>query len=35
MKVQLLYILNCPWCVKTKKLVKESLEELGVKAEVE
>jgi len=35
MRVQILYILNCPWCVKTKKLVKESLEELGVKAKVE
>ncbi len=34
-KIQLLYILDCPWCVQTKKLVKESLEELGVKAEVE
>jgi len=35
MKVHLLYILDCPWCVQTKKLIKESLEELGVKAEVE
>jgi glutaredoxin len=35
MKVQLLYILDCPWCVKTKELVKESLEELGVKADIE
>lgn len=34
-KVQLLYTLDCPWCVKTKKLIKESLEELEVKAEVE
>ncbi len=35
MKIQLLYILDCPWCVKTKRLIKESLEELRVKAEVE
>lgn len=35
MRVQILYILDCPWCVKTKKIVKESLEELGVKAKVE
>jgi glutaredoxin len=35
MKVQLLYILNCPWCVKTKESIKESLEELGVKADIE
>ncbi len=35
MKVQLLYILNCHCCVETKKLVKESLGELGVKTEVE
>jgi len=34
-KVQLLYILDCSWCVQTKKLIKESLEELGVEAEVE
>lgn len=35
MKVQLLYILDCPWCLKTKKMIEQSLEELGVKAEVE
>ncbi|MCX8190152.1 MAG: DUF2703 domain-containing protein [Candidatus Diapherotrites archaeon] len=34
-KIQVLYLLDCPWCVKTKKLVKESLKELGLKAEVE
>ncbi len=35
MKIQLLYILDCPWCVKTKKLIRESLKELGVKAYIE
>ncbi len=35
MKIELFYIMDCPWCVKTKKLIKESLEELKVKAEVE
>jgi len=35
MKIELLYIMDCPWCVKTKRLIKKSLEELGVKAEVE
>ena len=30
-----MYIMDCPWCVKTKKLIRESLEELGVKAELE
>ncbi|MCX9082300.1 MAG: DUF2703 domain-containing protein [Candidatus Methanoperedens sp.] len=35
MRVQLLYILDCPWCVKTKKLIRESLEELGVEAGLE
>ena len=35
MEIQLLYILDCPWCVKTKELIKEGLEELGVKAKVE
>ncbi|MGC8817553.1 MAG: DUF2703 domain-containing protein [Candidatus Hadarchaeum sp.] len=35
MKVQILYTIDCPWCMKTKKLVRESLAEIGVKAEVE
>lgn len=35
MKIQLLYILDCPWCVKTKKLIRESLKELGVKTDIE
>ncbi|MFH1256411.1 MAG: DUF2703 domain-containing protein [Candidatus Diapherotrites archaeon] len=35
MKIQLLYILDCPWCVKTKELLKGSLKELGTKADVE
>ncbi len=35
MKIQLLYILDCPWCVKTKELLRESLKELGVKAKVD
>ena len=35
MRVQLLYILDCPWCVKTKKLIRESLEELGIEAGLE
>ena len=35
MKIQILYILDCPWCVKTKELVKDSLKELSAKADVE
>lgn len=35
LRIQLLYILDCPWCVKTKGLIKEGLEEIGAKAEVE
>jgi len=35
MKIQLLYILDCPWCLKTKKLLRESLKELKIEAEVE
>ncbi len=35
MKTQILYLMDCPWCVKTKKLVMDSLDELGVKSEVE
>lgn len=35
MKIQLLYILDCPWCLKTKKLLRESLKELGTDAKVE
>ncbi|MEM5778227.1 MAG: DUF2703 domain-containing protein [Candidatus Aenigmatarchaeota archaeon] len=35
MKIQILYILDCPWCLKTKKIVKQSLKELGIKAKIE
>jgi glutaredoxin len=35
MKIQLLYILDCSWCVKTKKLIRGGLKELGVKADIE
>jgi len=35
MKIQFLYILDCPWCLKTKKLLRESLRELKTEAEVE
>lgn len=35
MKIELLYILDCPWCVKTKELIKKSLKELKIKADVE
>ncbi len=35
MKIQVLYILDCPWCVKTKQMVKDCLRELGIKAEIE
>jgi len=35
MKIELLYILDCPWCLKTKELIRESLRELGVKADIE
>jgi len=34
MKIELLYILDCPWCVKTKELIRKSLKELKVKADV-
>jgi len=33
-KIQILYLMDCPWCVKTKELVVDSLDELGVKGEV-
>lgn len=32
---QPLYILDCAWCVKTKESIKDSLKELGTKADVE
>jgi glutaredoxin len=35
MKIEVLYILDCPWCVKTKELVRGSIKELGVRAEIE
>ncbi len=34
MKIELLYILDCPWCVKTKGLIRESLKELDIKADI-
>jgi len=34
MKIELLYLMDCPWCLKTKKLLRESLKELKLKAEV-
>jgi len=34
MKIEILYIMNCPWCLKTKKLLREALKELNLKAEV-
>ncbi|MEM4181787.1 MAG: DUF2703 domain-containing protein [Candidatus Pacearchaeota archaeon] len=34
MKIELLYILDCPWCLKTKELIRKSLRELKVKADV-
>jgi len=34
MKIELLYLMDCPWCVKTKRLVREALKELKLKAEV-
>jgi glutaredoxin len=34
-KIQMLYILDCPWCLTTKDLIKECVEELGIDADVE
>jgi len=34
MKIELLYLMDCPWCVKTKRLLKEAIEELKLKAKV-
>ena len=34
MKIEILYLMNCPWCVKTKRLLKEVLKELNLKAKV-
>lgn len=35
MKIQLFYILNCSYCLKTERLIKESLKELKVDADLE
>ncbi|MEM5812346.1 MAG: DUF2703 domain-containing protein [Candidatus Aenigmatarchaeota archaeon] len=35
MEVQILYLMDCPWCVKTKEIVRQTLKELGIKATVE
>ncbi len=32
MKIEVLYIMDCPWCVKTKKLIREILRELKINA---
>lgn len=34
MKIEILYLMDCPWCVKTKRLLREVLKELNLKAEV-
>jgi len=34
MKIEVLYLMDCPWCVKTKELIKEVLKELKLKAKV-
>ncbi len=34
LKIEYLYILDCPWCLITKKLLKESLKELKIKSEI-
>ncbi|MCW1296747.1 MAG: DUF2703 domain-containing protein [Candidatus Parvarchaeota archaeon] len=34
MKIELLYILDCPFCLKTKELIRECLKELSVKADI-
>jgi len=34
MKIELLYLMDCPWCVKTKKLLRETLKELKLKSKV-
>lgn len=35
MTIQLLYILDCPYCLKTKKLIRESLKKLKIDAKIE
>lgn len=35
MKIQILYLMDCPWCIKTKEEVKKALKELKIKAKVE
>jgi len=34
MRIEILYTMECPWCVKTREIVRESLKGLGVKAVV-
>lgn len=34
MKIELLYLMNCPWCQRTKRLLREVLKELKLKAKV-
>ncbi len=35
LEIQVLYIMDCPWCMETKKLVMDCIEELGVEASLE
>ncbi len=34
MRIEILYLMDCPWCVKTKKLVRETLRELSLKTKI-
>lgn len=34
MKIEILYILDCPWCLRTKESVRKGLKELGADADV-
>ena len=35
MKIELLYLMDCPYCLKTKKILRDVVKDLGLDAEVE
>lgn len=35
MKIEILYLMDCPWCIKTKRMVSDVVKEFGLEVKVE
>jgi len=35
MKIELLYLMDCPYCLKTKKILRDVIKDLGLDTEIE